>query len=266
MNKIKVVDDILEVANVSKNIHIEYYRKECIFGINEVKIVVTHDSNLDIEINLKEETKLNFNINVKENVNLNLNIITKGSNGKVQYKYNLDSGSNVNVFKFQNIKSIKEMVIVRLNGENARLDYNFKTISNKKETYDYHVFHDAKNTVSNIKNNGVCIKDGLIIYQVSSFVPSDITGCVVNQNNRIINLTNNKSEIMPNLYIDCNDVEASHSALIGKFSDEEMFYLQSRGIDYNSVLKLLISGFLTSDIDNKKILKEINKNIEKYWR
>jgi len=266
MNKIKVVGDILELANVSKNIHIEYYRKECIFGINEVKIVVTKDSDLDIEIKLKEETKHKINVNVKENVNLNLNIITKGKNGKVQYKYNLESNANLNVFKFQNIDSIKEMIIARLSGENARIDYNFKTISNKKETYDYHIFHDAKNTISNIRNNGVCVKDGLIIYQVSSFVPKDITGCIVNQNNRIINLTNNKCEIMPNLYIDSSDVEASHSALIGKFSDEEMFYLQSRGIDYNTALKLLINGFLTSDINNKKMLKEINNNIEKYWR
>ena len=266
MNKIKVVDDILELANVNNNIHIEYYRKECIFGINEVKIVVTKDSDLEIEIKLKEDTKLNFNINVLNNVNLNLNIVTKGKKGKVQYRYNIEENGFVNVFKFQNIKSIKEMIIAKLNGINARIDYNFKTISYNKETYDYHIFHDAKNTISNIKNNGVCIKDGLIIYQVSSFVPKDITGCIVNQNNRIINLTNNKSEILPNLYIDTFDVEASHSALIGKFSDEEMFYLQSRGIDYNNALKLLISGFLTSDIDNKKVLKEISKNIEKYWR
>ena len=266
MNKIKVVDDILELANVNSNIHIEYYRKECIFGINEVKIVVNKDSDLEIEIKLKEDTKLNFNINVLENVNLNLNIRTKGKKGKVQYRYNIEENGFVNVFKFQNIRSIKEMIIAKLNGINARIDYNFKTISNNKETYDYHIFHDAKNTISNIKNNGVCTKDGLIIYQVSSFVPKDITGCIVNQNNRIVNLNNNKSEILPNLYIDCNDVEASHSALIGKFSDEEMFYLQSRGIDYNNALKLLISGFLTSDINNKKTLKEINKNIEKYWR
>ena len=158
------------------------------------------------------------------------------------------------------------MVIVKLKEENAKIDYNFKTISNKKETYDYHIFHDAKNTYSNIKNNGVCIEDGSIIYQVSSFVPKDITSCIVNQNNRIINLTDNKCEIMPNLYIDSNDVEASHSALIGKFTDEEMFYIQSRGIDYNNALKLLITGFLTSDIKNNKILREVNKNIEKYWR
>ena len=266
MNKIKVVDDILESANVSKNIYIEYYRKECIFGINEVKIVVTKDSDLDIEIKLKEETKLNFNIDVKENVNLNLNIITKGNNGKVQYRYNIEENASININKIQNVKSIKEMVIAKLSGFKARINYNFKKIYNKKEKYDYHIFHNAKETVSNIKNNGVCIKDGVIIYQVSSFVPKDITGCIVNQNNRIINLTNNKSEILPNLYIDCNDVEASHSALIGKFSDEEIFYLMSRGITYDESLKLLISGFLTSDINDKKMLKEINKNINKYWR
>lgn len=265
MNKIVVVNDNLEKANVSKNINIEYYQKECLFAINEIKLNIKKDEDLEVEINLKEDTKLNFNITLEENVKLNLNILTKGKKGKVQYKYNLNKNSFCNVFKFQNVDSIKEMIVARLK-ENSRFDYNFKTIGNNKETYDYHIFHDDKNSISNIKNNGVCIGDGIIIYQVSSFVPKDIVGCIVNQNNRIINLTNNKCEIMPNLYIDCNDVEASHSALIGKFSDEEMFYLQSRGIDYDNALKLLITGFLTSDIENKKTLKEINKNIEKYWR
>lgn len=266
MNKIVVYGDNLQKANVSKNINVEYYQKECLFAINELKINVKNDSDLEIEINLEENTKLNFSINIEENVNLNLNVLTKGEIGKVQYKYNLSKNSSCNVFKFQNVDSIKEMIVVNLNEENAKFDYNFKTISHKKETYDYHIFHNSKNTISNIKNNGVCIDDGLIIYQVSSFVPKDITGCVVNQNNRIINLTDNKCEIMPNLYIDSHDVEASHSALIGKFSDEEMFYIQSRGIDYKSALKLLITGFLTSDISDKKILKEIQKNIEMYWR
>lgn len=266
MNKIKVVDDNLASVNINKEIHVEYYEKECMFGINEIKIVVTHSTDLEILINLKNESKLNFNINIPDNVNLSLNIITKGNKGKIQYKYNLGENSYINVFKFQNVNNIKEMIIAQLNGVNSKIDYNFKTISTSKETYDYHIFHNEKNSISNIKNNGVCINDGSIIYQVSSFVPKDVTGCIVKQNNRIVNLTDNKSEIMPNLYIDTSDVEASHSALIGKFSDEEMFYMQSRGIDYQNALKLLINGFLTSDIDNKKMLKEINNNIEKYWR
>ena len=247
MNKIKVVNDNLEICNVSKNISVEYYRKECLFAINDLKININKDSKLDIEVNFNEETKLNFNINIVDNVNLDLNVFVKGNLGKIQYKYTLGENSLCNINKFQNIDSIKEMIIVNLNGMGADIEYNFKTISN-------------------IKNNGVCIDDGSIIYQVSSFVPKEVTGCVVNQNNRVINLTNNKCEIKPNLYIDSYDVEASHSALIGKFSDEEMFYIQSRGIDYNNALKLLITGFLTSDIDNKKLISVISKNIDKYWR
>lgn len=266
MNKIKLIDDNLEKISVNNNINIEYYKKECLFGINEIKIIIQKSSNLEIEINLEDETRLNFNINVLENVDLNLNIITKGNNGKVKYSYNLFKNAHVNVFKFQNVKSIKEMISVNLKEENAKIDYNFKTIANNKETYDYNIVHESSNTISNIRNNGVCIKNGIITYQVSSFVPKDIVGCSVNQSNRIVNLTDNKCEIMPNLYIDSSDVSAAHSALIGKFSDEEMFYIQSRGIDYNNAIKLLISGFLTSDISNKKILKEINKNIERYWR
>ena len=266
MNSIKIVDDNLYKINVNKYINIEYYEKESLFGINDIKIIISKSTELNMEINLKKETKLNVCIDVLDNVDLKLNIITKGNTGKVKYMYNLLNNSNINVFKFQNVDSIKENIHINLNGENARIDYNFKTIGNNKETYDYIVNHNKDNTISNIKNNGVCISDGIIIYQVSSYVPKDIKNCIVNQNNRIINLTNNKCEIRPNLYIDTKDVSASHSALIGKFTSDEMFYIQSRGIDYNNAIKLLITGFLTSDIKNKKILNTVFKNIQKYWR
>lgn len=265
MNKIKVVDKNIEKANINNSIKIEYYEKEELFSINDIKLTIEKSTDLELEIELKD-TKLNFNINVLNNVNFNLNLIVKGYNGKLKYTYNLYENSNVNVCKFQKINGIKEMICIKLNGENANIDYNFKTIGSNKEAYDYNIFHNANNTTSNIKNNGVCIDDGIMLYQVSSFIPKHIIGCTATQNNRIINLTNNKCEIMPNLYIDSNDVLASHSALIGKFSDEEMFYMQSRGIDEKAAQKLLINGFLISDIKDKKILSEINKEINKYWR
>lgn len=266
MNKIKVVNGDLELVNVNQHIKVEYLKKECLFAINDLKINITKNAKLDIDIKLSENSKLNLDINIKENVKVELNILTTGEDGKIQYKYNLGENSLCNVFKFQNVVNTKEMIIANLNGINADFEYNFKTLSRSKETYDYHIFHNFNNTTSNIKNNAVCIDNGNIIYQVSSFVPKELKGCIVNQNNRIINLTDNKCEIKPNLYIDSFDVEASHSALIGKFSDEEMFYMQSRGLDYNNALKLLISGFLTSNINNKKIINLINNKIYKYWR
>lgn len=265
MNKIEVVNDNLEKINVSKSINIEYYKKECAFAISEIKIFVKESTDLDIIINLKDSSKINFNINLCEYVNLNLNIICEGNKGKVQYKYNLCDNSICNVKKICNVNGIKEMVIVNLDGINSSINYNFKTMSKEKETYDYHIFHNNISTKSIIKNNGVS-NIGDIIYQVSSFIPKDITGCTAIQNNRIINLNDNNCEILPNLYIDCDSVEAEHSALIGKFSDEEMFYIMSRGITMDLALKLLIRGFLTSDINDKKIIGYIDKKILKSWR
>lgn len=265
MNKIVVVDDILEKVDKDTNIEIEYIKKECLFAITEIKLNILEDSTILLKVDLREDTKLNFNISIYENIKANINILTSGNSGKIQYKYNLDKESECNIFKFQNINTIKEMIIVNLNGYKSSIDYNFKTISNNKETYDYHIFHNCSNTYSLIKNNGVCISDGLITYQVSSFVPKDINDCVVKQNSRIINLTDNKCEIRPNLYIDNKNVEAFHSALIGKFSDEEMFYMQSRGLDKKTAENLLIRGFLTSDIGNTDMIDEVEKNINKIW-
>ena len=265
MNRIKIDNDKF-YSNITKKLDAQYKKNEGFFSINELNISVLKNVKLDLILNFDSEIKLNIKINVEKNVKLDLNIYSEIISGKIQYKYELDDFSTCNVLKYNNSNTIKEMIKIDLNGIKSSINYNFKTISNDKETYDYYVYHNQKNTESHIKNNGVCIDLGNITYQVSTFIPKDNIECIANQNNRIINLTNNKCEIKPNLYIDCDDVEASHSALIGKFNYEEMFYMQSRGLDKDTSLKLLINGFLSSDIKDKYILNKINKNIRKYWR
>ena len=46
----------------------------------------------------------------------------------------------------------------------------------------------------------------------------------------------------------------------------EMFYLESRGVNEKEALRLLINGFLTSKINNEKVINRIKKDIDKYWR
>ena len=116
--------------------------------------------------------------------------------------------------------------------------------------------------ISNIINHGVNINKGEIKFDISGFVPNNITGCNLNQDNRIINLTDNKCEIKPNLFIDENDVIAAHSAHIGKCNDDKIFYLETRGINKKEAEMLLIKGFLTSKLNDKK---QIEKIINKYW-
>ena len=265
MNKIIIDDDIIKLAKVSKDINIEYFKSVNFFGLNEIKINVEKSANLLLEINLLENTKFNINFSINNNVDLNLTIKVEGNTGKIQYKYELGENSNLKVNKINKVNTIKEMIIAKLNGVKSSINYNYKTICDNKETYDYYIYHNSSNTVSNIKNNGVS-NSGEIVYQVSSFVPKDMVGCIANQSNRIINLGENKSTIKPNLYIDSNDIEASHSALIDRFTDEEIFYLQSRGITYDDALKLLIKGFLLSNIDDKSLISYITKIFNSIWR
>lgn len=52
----------------------------------------------------------------------------------------------------------------------------------------------------------------------------------------------------PSLEILANDVRCTHGATVGKISEDELWYLASRGISYASGRKLITRGFLESAI------------------
>src|SRR3989344_7869547 len=64
-------------------------------------------------------------------------------------------------------------------------------------------------------------------------------------------LLDSKSQAVaePKLEIEANEVKASHAATVGKIDDEELFYLQSRGIKQGEAEKLIVTGFLNKVID-----------------
>ena len=264
MNKIVVDKENLERVNVNSNITVKFELRKSLFDISILSIDIKDNNDLYIYIN-SDTTKLKININNHSNSFSNLYIITTGSNAKIGYNYNIDENSNVSVIKYNRVDNIKEMVSVNLNGYESKIDYLFKSIGIKKESYDYAIFHNHKNTISNIKNHGVNVSGSMAI-QISSSIDKNITDCTCNQFNRIINLTNNKCEIRPILYIDNEEVNANHSALIGDFEEEELFYLQSRGISKKDAYNLLIKGFLNSGIDDNDIKKQIEDDLYKYWR
>ncbi len=264
MNRICIDKEKIELKKVTKKIKVETSSSDGIFAITKIKIDILKDTDLELDFNL-DSNKLDIIINLLPNVKCNIYEIKKGLKSKVQYTYNLDENSSLCINKFNYLTDIREMIMIYLKGENSSINYNFKSMSLGNETYDLVINHEAKKTNSNIKNN-VINKDGKVSLQVSSYVPKGITSCIVNQNNRIINFSNNKCEIRPNLYIDEFDTTANHSALIGGFDSEEMFYLMTRGIKESEANKLLITGILLSDIDNTKMIKQILKLIKSYWR
>lgn len=56
-------------------------------------------------------------------------------------------------------------------------------------------------------------------------------------------------QVVPSLEILENEVTAGHATAVGRVSDDEVFYLMSRGLSRAAATKLIISGFLQDIID-----------------
>ena len=257
MNKIVLACDNIDL-NIDDSITCQYLNDDVIKKLN---IKILNDTKL--EIYLSQDIKIDINIDIEKNVNCNILELKECAHSKVQIKYNLKENSYLKIDKIHNIKKIFERNIINLKGKNAKVDYILKTISKDEEKYDLTINHQAENTNSLVINNAVNVLNGNITFNVTSSVLKGKKNCIVNQNNRIINLTNNNCIIRPILLIDDVDTTANHSALIGNFKDEEYFYLQRLGIDKELATKLLLEGFIKSNSNYPDILEKMYKE---YWR
>lgn len=61
---------------------------------------------------------------------------------------------------------------------------------------------------------------------------------------KAITNTNNRITIWPDLLVKSDSVKAIHNATISPISKEELFYLESKGINYDSAISLIKNGFL----------------------
>jgi len=263
MNKIRVVNDIVDLCEVDDSITLDYVMRDDFFDVSTINIIVSKSTSLDIDYVGADTSKLNICIKLLDNVILDLTEVRTGVRNKVKYTYIVGTNSKLNISKVYSVDGMRELDIIDLNGEGAIFNYNFKTVCINPEKYDMVINHNAKKTISYINNGGLNKENGSLIFNITSIVPSSLTGCIVEEKNRIITLNNNECKISPNLLIDEFDTIANHSAYVGGFKDSQLFYLRSRGISLEDAKKLLIKGFLLSEL---KESEKINKILEKHWR
>jgi Fe-S cluster assembly protein SufB len=53
-----------------------------------------------------------------------------------------------------------------------------------------------------------------------------------------------RSDTYPTIRIDENDADVGHEATVSKIGDEQLFYLQSRGLDEAEASKMIVNGFI----------------------
>jgi Fe-S cluster assembly protein SufD len=146
----------------------------------------------------------------------------------------------------------------------SKVEINGINYTNKKEkrSINFNTNHFIKNCYSNINTKGIfnSVKEGSIIGKINVKKNCFNTKAFFHSDN-LLTISKAKVNIRPILKIYNKDVICNHGATIGYLGKEEMFYLQSRGVDSKDAQQILKHSFIKPSIDLIKI-KEI-KNIVK---
>ncbi len=73
-----------------------------------------------------------------------------------------------------------------------------------------------------------------------------------------------RADSIPSLEIEADDVKASHAATIGRIDEQQLFYLQSRGIERKTATRMVVDGFfepIISKIDDAAVIAMIRGDL-----
>ena len=181
---------------------------------------------------------------------------------KVNQKRVFHLASNARLVYYElNTKPLESNLEVLLEGEGASFEAKTLTIgAADKYSYIQNVIHNEKHTNSNITNFAIGLNNSNVNFDTTGKINKGMSGSDCRQLSKGIIISDDATITSePILLIDEYDVFAAHGASIGKMSDEEMFYLMSRGLSKDEALTLIVNGLIEPFLE--KLGKE---NQEKY--
>ena len=134
-----------------------------------------------------------------------------------------------------------------LHGENARCEFTGVTFASRGQDLDTGatVVMLAPNTSANINTRTISKSGGAATYRSAVKVTPGAKGakCLVNCESLLLD-EKSRSDTLPVMDIETDDVEIGHEAKIGRISDEAIFYLTSRGIAEEEAQAMIVRGFV----------------------
>ncbi len=263
LKKPLVVYNITNKDLVSKNINLK------------VDILLEENSSLKLIDFSKDKSITNF-ININYNFDLQKNSILKNykidnnSNKNVKYFFsniNQDSNSVSEIFLLSSgSEFIKNEINCNLNGKYASAFVNGVFILGETKHHEIktNINHLVENTKSYQLIKGVLEDTSKAVYQGKIFVDSKAQKTDGYQLSKVILLNDNTEfNAKPELEIYADDVKCSHGSASGSLNEDSIFYLMSRGLNYQEAKKLLINGFLLDVIEKitDSEIKNLIKNI-----
>lgn len=136
-----------------------------------------------------------------------------------------------------------------LKGDNARSQFTGVTFAGKGQNLDTGVkmVHIGKDTSSYINTRSISKGGGISTYRSAVVIQNQAKNAKSSASCQSLMLDDeSRSDTLPAIDVRTNKADVGHEAKIGRISEDDVFYLMSRGISEEEAKSLIVSGFADS--------------------
>jgi Fe-S cluster assembly protein SufD len=145
-------------------------------------------------------------------------------------------------------------------GGSANITGVYNPKNGQRFYYDTQQNHNASYTESDLLYKGVLGKKAYSSWKGNILISQNTRGTNGYQSNDNLMIDPfSEAESIPGLEIMTDDVRCSHGVTMSNIDKNQMFYLQSRGINKEDAEKLIVDGFLSSAVK-----RMADKDFEKF--
>lgn len=264
---ISIISD-RELIKESDKIVVTAKKGKSFLEIKNNQLTLEIKDSIEINEEYDEVSKVDYTLILDDDVNVRNVSLIKQNNQFINKNVIINENDNyeqVMIDLFKNDYKFKS--IIDMNGTNSNCYSRVASMAASDKHIVVGVNHNTIGSSSKLDNYGVVTLNGNLLFEITGSIKKGCKKSSVLQNNKIILFDKESTgEIKPLLYIDENDVSASHAAAVGKVDDNHIFYLMSRGINVTDAKKSIAMGYLKpvlEYISDEKIKKEISLLMEK---
>jgi Fe-S cluster assembly protein SufD len=151
-------------------------------------------------------------------------------------------------------KIVRVCTNVRYDGPGGSLEAIGVYFADAGQHQEHRLFvdHEAPNCVSNVEYKGALQGDSAHTVWIGDvLIRASAEGTKTYELNRNLILSDGaRADSVPNLEIETGEIiGAGHASATGRFDDEQLFYLQSRGITADEARRLVVRGFFAGIVN-----------------
>lgn len=244
INFVNIISDDNCISNTQFNIDIyensKLHIRQYFLGSSNSKDGFINHRN---HVSLKSQSSLT--IDKFQDLNQNFNFCNEFIDQEQESKFIMNTFSASGII-------LRNDVFNNVNGKNCHSELNGVFAPIEKQHFDNHttINHFVADCKSFENYKGVIKESGVGVFNGKVIVHQDAQKIEAFQKNNNI-LLDDESKIYskPELEIYADDVRCSHGSTTGRFDEEALFYLRSRGISVKKSLELMTLGFINEVIE-----------------